>query len=287
VNLSFLNTWFLYFLPLISIPFILHLLFRKKPVRIVFSHLYFLRLASKHTMPRTKLQNWLLLIVRSLIILLLILLFSRPLLHIGGAQDSGDENAFALVLIVDASYSMRSSINGRTVYDRACETAQNIIDSLRPADRAAVLIFSDTLENPSPVLVADKKSLKKLLQESSPGFGNTEFLAGMAKAFEMLSQSAAVNKGIIFLTDSASHGWPEQIDNLSHKITHYNPGIHLVFIDCGYAVDNLYIKNIDLTGSSRGRTASISWHVYNPNESSYSDKDISVMLNDKKIRPEQ
>ncbi|MFH1379044.1 MAG: DUF4159 domain-containing protein [bacterium] len=283
MNLSFLNNAFLYFLPLTLIPFILHLLFKKKPVRIAFSHLQFLKLASKHAIPRSRLQHWLLLLIRALIILLLILLFSRPILHVGGAGETGEENAFALVVIIDASYSMRAEVNGKTIYDRARDAGIGIINSLRPIDRACVLIYSNRLENPSPALIGDKEHLIQILKNTPASYRTTEVIPGMAKAFELLSESAAVNKGIVYLGDNAAHGWPEQYENLSEKIVHFDDKVHLVFIDCGLVEDNLYIKKIDAAPDMWGRNSSVTWYVHNPVNKRFLEKDVSVFLKNREI----
>lgn len=278
MNLSFLNSFFLYFLPLFSIPFILHLLFRKKPVRIAFSHLDFIRIASRHAMPRSRVTQWLLLIIRSLIILLIIFLFSRPILHVGGSGESGEENACALVVMVNASYSMRSEVHGRTLFDRAKLLGIDIVEHLNPADRAAILIYSDQLENPSPALIADKNNLTKILKESSASFRTTDAVGAFALAFELLSESFAVNKGIIFLTDTAAHGWPEKEEDFSKKISHYDPRAHIIIIDCSLPAENIFIENIDLSPSTGGKKALLTWRVFNPNDSRFTDKEISLSI---------
>lgn len=229
-------------------------------------------------MPRSKLTHWLILLIRSLIVLIIVLLFARPVLHVGGAGEQGEENALAVVLIIDSSYSMRCQINGRTLFDRAQETAVRVIDRLKPADRAAVLIFSDQLDNPSPALIGDGIVLKNIVNEASPGYRTTQSIAGLSKAFELLSQSAATNKGIIFLTDTARHGWPKELKKHTDTLSHYDENVHLIIVDCSYDADNLFIENIHISPGGQSGSSSVSWQVKNPGNKKIAEKEIRLLI---------
>ena len=95
--MSFISTIFLWFLPLISIPIIFHLLKKRQYVNIKFSSLRFLRLIEKESINKLSITNILLLIIRTLIILFIILMLSRPVFQ--GQYNNDFLNGNKLVVI--------------------------------------------------------------------------------------------------------------------------------------------------------------------------------------------
>ena len=67
--ISFLHPWVLAALPLAALPIILHLLARREPPTIAFPSVRYLRTATEEHQRRLKLQHWLLLLLRTLLIL--------------------------------------------------------------------------------------------------------------------------------------------------------------------------------------------------------------------------
>src|SRR5271156_4749949 len=101
-SLSFLNPMLLWGLVLASIPLIIHLLFRRKFRRVDWAPMRYLKLS----MQRIRLEQLLLLLLRTLAILLLFFLVARPLLHASGLGSwlSGRSRA-SQILVVDDSLS--------------------------------------------------------------------------------------------------------------------------------------------------------------------------------------
>ena len=81
MNITFLNPSFLWGLPVVSIPILIHLLSRRRPITSQFPTVRFIQLASTTVVRRFKLKQLILLILRSLILLLLTLLFARPVVR--------------------------------------------------------------------------------------------------------------------------------------------------------------------------------------------------------------
>ena len=119
MNFDFINPNVLWALPLSLLPLILHLLFRRPPQVVAFSDIRFLKKIYERYRPRRKLKEWVVLLLRILTLLFLFLFFARPTFNWGGKL--GAENAMALVILLDSSYSMRSchSINYRTRHKMA------------------------------------------------------------------------------------------------------------------------------------------------------------------------
>ena len=78
--MTFLNPFMLFGLAAAAIPILLHLLNLRKLKTVEFSSLRFLRELQRTRMRRIRLRQWILLALRTLLILCLVLAFSRPAL---------------------------------------------------------------------------------------------------------------------------------------------------------------------------------------------------------------
>ena len=78
---TFLNPMFLYALGAGLIPLVLHLLKRRQAVIVHFSTLRFLKLAQKKSSRRMRMENFLLWLLRTILLLLLALAFAMPVIR--------------------------------------------------------------------------------------------------------------------------------------------------------------------------------------------------------------
>ena len=90
-ELSFLNAGLLFFAAATVLPLLIWLLAKKKPRRIVFSSLRFIKLSQQQEKSRTKITNIILLLIRMLIILLVALAIARPMLASSRLKKSGKQ----------------------------------------------------------------------------------------------------------------------------------------------------------------------------------------------------
>jgi Aerotolerance regulator N-terminal len=79
--ISFLNPLFLVFGAAVLIPLILHMIQSSRTVRLPFSTIRFLKLAEKRSSRRIKMENFLLWLLRTLLIALLVLAFAMPMIR--------------------------------------------------------------------------------------------------------------------------------------------------------------------------------------------------------------
>jgi hypothetical protein len=107
---------FLWALPAAAVPVVLHLLNKRPPKRVLFSHVAWLKHVHESLMPKKRLREILLMAVRTLLMLLLVLFFARPVLHQAGFL-TGNASNESMVLLVDVSASMTSVEAGREALD--------------------------------------------------------------------------------------------------------------------------------------------------------------------------
>jgi len=122
---SFLTPFFLWLLPLSAIPLIIHLLNRRNLITIDFSTLRFLKLLERESIRKLQILQLLLLILRTIIILCIILMISRPVINgIFNLQNSGESALHAIIM--DDSFSM--SGNKENVQNAAQKILNQIPD---------------------------------------------------------------------------------------------------------------------------------------------------------------
>lgn len=153
-GLDFLFGAALWALPLALLPIILHMLFRRKSPILLFSTLRFVKASMQQTAARRRIQRWLLLICRMLLLALLIWAVAQPVRILAtGWLDTG--RSMIAAIVVDTSYSMQLRQQEMTLIDRANDIIQELLRE--PLRSAQVAIFrsqpppDDTPETLAPV----------------------------------------------------------------------------------------------------------------------------------------
>ncbi len=136
--MSFLTPLFLFGLAAAAIPVAIHLIRREKPQRIMFSTLRFLKSTTRKLVLFQQIQQWLLLLMRAALIILLVLAFARPLLHQTPMAELLSDDPQSVVILIDRSLSMRAGER----FARAREEALHALSELESADEAAVVGFA-------------------------------------------------------------------------------------------------------------------------------------------------
>lgn len=252
MSFSFLNSVVLWAIPLSLLPIVLHFLFRRPPKTVAFSDLRFLSKVYERYRPRRKLQEWLILFFRVLTLLCLFLFFSRPVFHWGGKI--GADDSIALVVILDASYSMRVQESGLSQWDRSIRLAQVAFDSLKESDRSALIVFSDKVIFSSGYLTNEHQKLIAKLVEFQPTFRTTNILPSLQMAYQLLSNSGASNKAILIISDMAKHGWIPgqnakveeqiQLSNQELSIKNYDSVVRLLYTSLSQWGKNVAVENV-------------------------------------------
>ncbi len=223
--MSFLEPSFLWALPLALLPLLLHLLSLRRARRLPFSDLALLRQVYLRTLPSSRLRQWLLLLVRGLLIASLALAFARPVVR--GAVSSAakaDEEGLRLVLLFDASYSMGYRAQGKTRLERALKAAARLVGGLKERDRVAAGAFTDRLETESLAWASPARALRPI-QDLEVLPRPTELKPALEAAYALLARERAARKGIVVLSDNARHAF-RGLD-APDKLSGYDPAVKL------------------------------------------------------------
>lgn len=123
---------------LVGVPVILHWLYRRPQREERWAAMDILRRALAKRSQRMRLQTWLLLAVRMLLIAAAALAFARPFAA-GLAGSAAAPRAVRRVIVIDATLSMQSHERGDSPFDSARRLATRILESSRPGDTVRVI----------------------------------------------------------------------------------------------------------------------------------------------------
>jgi len=126
LGLAFLNPMLLWALPLAAVPIIIHILNRRRFQKVPWAAMEFLLKAMKRNRKRLRMEQWLVLLLRVLAVLLLISLVSRP--QLGGGTFLGSRTHH--VVVIDDSASMTQRSGSTNLFEKAQDRIKMLADDL-------------------------------------------------------------------------------------------------------------------------------------------------------------
>jgi hypothetical protein len=192
--LGFVNPWTLLALPAVGLPVLIHFLTRARPRTIRYPTLRFLVEAGAGRQTLHRLRVIVLLALRCLAVAALALVFARPFLKRPGAETVPGARR-RVVLLVDASMSMRAVRGGVSLFTRARAEAAEVLSGLEPGSQAAVIFFGRRPAAVLPAISANIEELHRALVLAGPTMecGRPELALAMAES--MLSESGGGEVG--------------------------------------------------------------------------------------------
>src|SRR5438309_9616960 len=142
--MQFLAPWMLLGGAAVSVPIVLHFFFKARYKPLPWAAMKFLREAIEQTSRRLKFQEWILLALRCLVILLLALAIARPGQQSAGSSGHGE--AVDAVFVFDTSFSMGAQDGDKTRLDRAKEAAIAVLDTLPAKSSVQIYTCADRTE---------------------------------------------------------------------------------------------------------------------------------------------
>lgn len=134
----FTNAVFLAALAGLGIPVALHLLMKRRQVRMRFSTVRFFQQQEPQAKARRKLRNLLLLLLRLLAFAMVVLAFTRPFLN-RNQPSPGQRQRREVVLVVDRSLSLQARDSAGSRWENARAAAARVVAGLSGEDRVALV----------------------------------------------------------------------------------------------------------------------------------------------------
>jgi hypothetical protein len=253
-------------------PILLHLRRRPPQDRVEFSTLMFLDASTPVPVSKRRLENWLLLLLRCLALILLALMFARPFIQ--SESTTGKSGDHATLILLDRSASMRRD----DLWKRGVAEAERLFKDAKITDRMALVVFDGEL---TPVWSFEEDrntpgnrstALLARLAELTPRWGSTQLdrcLIAAVPAFD--SSTATLKKRIHLITDLQEGtrldalrtiAWPAELTLNVHRldpVTNDNLSIALAARDEEGNADALVRLRLSNTRDSALRDFTLAW----------------------------
>jgi hypothetical protein len=189
-----------------SLPIIIHLLNRRKFREMQWAAMRFLLAAIRKNQRRVRIEQWLLLAVRTLVLVFLAMAMAKPALESFGALDalSGRRH---WVLALDGSLSMDYATGEATHFEQAREIARRLVRDARGGDVFSLVLLSDP---PRTIIGApgpSKSAALKAIDDLRLPHGNLDRAAGFRALDAVLEASDIPRKELVVLTDAQRASW--------------------------------------------------------------------------------
>jgi hypothetical protein len=207
---SFLNPLALLGLFAAALPLVIHLLSRWRTRRLDFSSLMLLRRVQSQNVRRLRTKQWLLLLLRTLIIALLMLVPARPVVRGLLGTGPADHLPVEAVIVSDISASVRYvASHGRTA-DMLNSRLDSLYSWLRPGDRYRLLradILAREITGGWQEVSGQISQNESVSHGLEPGFGGTSLAGALEQASRMFSAEDQSFRREIYLFSDRQRGF--------------------------------------------------------------------------------
>jgi hypothetical protein len=234
--MSFLLPLFLVGAGAVLAPIVFHLIRRQAKGEQVFSSLMFLEASPPTMMRRSRIDNWLLLLLRALAILLLTAAFARPFWK-SSESAAVELEAKRIALLIDRSASM----NREGLLNAVIDQAQSVIDKAPSNRPISLYCFDDRLGKVVSIEQADSmvpSERRALLEKGLSEIRFTHRRSDLGSALALLSDELtrhdsendsheAIDSEIVLISDFQAgssierlenHPWPAQCRLIVKKV---------------------------------------------------------------------
>lgn len=275
----FLNPTVLFGLIAASIPLIIHLINFKKLNKIEFSTLSFLKELQKSKIKKVKIKQWLLLLLRTLIITFLVLAFAKPTLESNSYIDLSPGNSVSL-FILDNSFSMQYVDDEGSYFNKAKKAAKEIINKNESSAEYIVLISGDSV-----IQSSNKGTIINAIDDLNITYATESLLEKINKGINILSKKKFLNKELFILSDFQNttfdlNNYTDSLNVDLNKNRIFAYGINFAKSKVeNYAINNIKIKNTIL---ELNKPIKISANIYNYGTNNKSIV-TSLFINNKRV----
>ncbi len=189
--LTFINASIFVAVVAVSIPLLIHLFNKQRRKKIPFSSIRFLQLLEKHRLKRLKLYEYLLILLRSLVLLALILAFARPTLS-GKPVFSTQGARTTAIILIDTGINMRQYDDHGNRFTRAKDLLNRLLKQFKPEDQVFIIQTTDPKE---------AFQYPTDLQKQSASYANGVWNSSLVKAEELLKDYPNFNRELYIISD--------------------------------------------------------------------------------------
>jgi hypothetical protein len=203
--LGFANAALLYGMAAASLPILIHLLNRRRHREVPWAAMRFLMTAIKQNTRRIRIEHWLLLALRTLVIVSLVLAMAKPFLEQFGAMIPGRRTH--RVLVLDGTLSMGYTVGEASRFEQAKALASQLVKDSPRGDAISLILMGGpprvVIGDPSPNLDEVRREIGELSQSHTA----CDLRATFEAVDRVLEASTIPQKEVVFVTDLQATSW--------------------------------------------------------------------------------
>ncbi|HTN75778.1 MAG TPA: VWA domain-containing protein [Pirellulaceae bacterium] len=256
------------------VPIVIHLWNRRQYRVVTWAAMEYLLAAMRKNSRRIVVEQWILLAVRTLILILFACALAQPLLSLipALANSFGAPGQTHWVLVVDVSYSMAAQREGKTRFDLAKERAGQLVQGSQQGDGFTLVALGDAPQVIIRTPAFDPQDVLEEIDALRVQHGGARLASGLAE-IETLVVSAQekhrrlANTRVCFFSDLGRTTWDElTVEAVRTRIGRLAEKSVLVMFDVGDAqTQNSAITRLELRDSlvALGRETTLECDVQN------------------------
>lgn len=195
---------------LVVLPIVAHWLRRRRVHTLVFPSVTLARSSAAGHIRLFRLWNWLALLCRSGVVVLICLAFSEPK-WVGSSSGTENSSGKHIAMVIDVSASMQQCREGITAWQAIRADLEKVIDDLRPGLDTVSIIVADAsarLVSINPTSNPDR--LRDILDQLHPKPVHADAVSAINLAMDCLSRSTGRSE-IVLACDMQAENWSEAV----------------------------------------------------------------------------
>ena len=189
--MTFLYPWLLTGLIAAGVPLLLHLVQRREPPTVLFPAVRYLLDATREHQRRLRIRHWLLLLLRTLLIVALVLAAAGPSVRRSGVTEHAPG---AMVVVLDNSLSSAAVVGGTSRLEQLVRAADGVLARATPNDAVWMIQADGTARR------GDPSTLRAALRDLHPSPRRLDLGLAIQSADEVLTTDARPGE-ILVITD--------------------------------------------------------------------------------------
>lgn len=220
---------------LATAPIIIHLLNRRRFIRVEWAPMEYLKLTLKTNKRRLRVEQWLLLALRTLAVLALFFAVARPISS--GTNLAGFlsvEGRASRIIVIDDSLSMSYQNGEQSAFERAQNATRQVLNQLGPQDSVSVVLASKPAQPLVRMAHLEEKERDQVIARTNQ-LANCQMASHWISTLEdidrQLQEATFPVKEVIIITDLWAAGWTVEVRDLFDRWSQEQVTVR--FIDIG------------------------------------------------------
>ncbi len=227
----------------VAVPLALHFFYKPRYRKQPWAAMTFLKLSLEQTSRRVKFQEYVLLALRCLALILLALALARPTVS---AVTTGRGEGVDAVLVIDTSYSLGAADGDADRFARAKTAAVAVIDNLPPNSTVQVVTCADRATAVGPRSPGNLDDARRVVEGLKLTSLSGDMLPGLVEAAAALDRAAGTTKEVYLVSDLQKSTWTKQSAAVRAAAAELKTRATLVVVRCGDPARPL--TNVAVTG---------------------------------------